>query len=180
MLRLNTFNLKKNNKLNAVLKRGISVRIQIKYIQMKSSFDIIKDVYTSVYMIILKNIFVIHLDKLLLNDFEELYRGTDYKFKVFSCEKMFHVFCISKKSSEISENFLNGNESNEKYMNLYNLLKAHIIICNRKYNIVDSRYCFIKEIGDGEKNKVLNNELEGIILMVNNYMNFLPIHYLDI
>ena len=152
-----------------------------KLIKFKSNklFDIMKEEYLGGYMLCIHNICVIHFDNLLLlNDFENLYNDSDYLFRVYFRNNMYHIICVSKYNTEsFSVNFLNGNECNIKYEILYNIY-GNILIMNRKYNEKSTKYVFVKIIRNGKSNIKLESKLDCIISTINNVGDKLPVHYM--
>lgn len=198
MLRVKCFNEKKNYKLNNLLNyvkmdiddytikyviNNLDDFVSNKLIKFKSNklFDIIKEEYLGGYILCVHNICIIHFDNLLLlNDFEDLYKNTDYLFRVYFRNDQYHVICVSKYTCMSGIiNFLNGNECNIKYVMLYHIY-GNILVMNRKCDEKSTRYVFVKMIGNGKSNIKLERELDCIISTINMIGDNLPVHYMAI
>ena len=82
MLRLNTFNYKKQKGINKYLKLKVSPmyfdNIIFDYILIKEHaiYNIIKDVTLGIYFCCFNNIIIIHLDEKYFKDFKYLYNNS--------------------------------------------------------------------------------------------------------
>lgn len=189
MLRNKKYNgKKKNNELNKYFNK-ISNDFVKESILIKDNccFSIIKDLCVDLYLWCFKNTILIHLNDVCLDDFEYLYKKSQYKFDIYenlyNGNKIYHIFCISQKLHELHgidyRTFLKSNDSDYKYYELTKLYGSCLII-NKRFNIIndETNYKFVKTIGDGVVNNMLKNNVSSYINYINEYMNILPPHYL--
>jgi hypothetical protein len=194
MLRLNTFNCKKQKGMNKYLKLKVSPiyfnNIIFDYILIKEHavYNIIKDVALGIYVCCFNNIIIIHLDEKYFKDFKYLYNNSkkytfDIYTNIYNGNKMYHIFCTSNNLKDLYNqtyfSFLNTNDSNYKY-NCLTILYGSCLIINKRFSDknTDSKYEFIKSIGSGCVNVIIKTQIATIIKIINNYIDFLPCHYL--
>jgi hypothetical protein len=160
-------------------------------------YELIKEVVMEPYIFKLNDILLIHIKNNLIDDFEFLYkRSQKYVFDIYETSlpnlredsyiKMYHIFCISKKLSSANYmSFLSGNDSDKKYYCL-SLLHGPCLIVNRRFDITcendkyESKYKYLKTIGEGKIDNSIRTFIKFIINMTNEYQNILPPHYLKI
>jgi hypothetical protein len=164
-------------------------------------WKILKDSYTSAYILSFDNLLILHIDKnkSSLNDFEYLYNNSiEYTFKVYETNNYYHLVCISKYLDYVDFNphsywtFLIANDSNLKYFMLSSIYKSFLII-NKGiidyiedkntilHNLPPIKYKFVKYIGQANIETSIENTIDSLINIVNNnYLKYAPIHFLSI
>ena len=96
---------------------------------------------------------------------------------------MYHIFCTSNNLKDLYNqtyfSFLNTNDSNYKY-NCLTRLYGPCLIINKRFSDknINSKYEFIKSIGTGCVNVIIKTQIATFIKIINNYIDFLPCHYL--
>jgi len=164
----------------------------------ESNWKIIKDSYSSAYFLTFDNLLILHIDKSKssLNDFEFLYNNSnEYVFKMYETNNYYHIFCISKYidlSLDCNNywSFLISNDSNLKYFMLSSIYRSFLIINKgivdhieniKNFNLQSIKYKFVKYIGQGNINNDIENTINSLINIVNNYyLKYTPIHFLSI
>jgi len=167
-------------------------------IQSNENYKLIKEDFLDTYILSFNNMIVIHLKEEFIKDFEFLYKNSDeYLFEVYCSVlpdlksdkfiKTYHIFCVSKKLEDLSnyQSFINNNDIDYKYKCL-SLFYSSCIIVNKRFDILSSiaksnaKYKFIRNLGNGNTNKILKDLVVLYINMINSYQEFLPPHYLKI
>ena len=199
MLRNKKYNKKKKQGLNDFFKKEydsedvIYSELNNVIIKENINFNIIKEELLGTYILAFKNIIILHLDELEYNDFVYLYKNSnEYLFDVYTTINykdniIYHIFCINKNVDKINyKSFIEGNECSYKYDCLIKLYGPHLVI-NKRFNIIESsdkinlKYIFVKTIGKGTIDINIKNLIKSIINLINTYyLEYLPIHYLNI
>lgn len=167
-------------------------------IKETDKYELIKETILEPYILILKNMLIIHIKDNLIHEFEYLYKKSKkYVFDIYetihphmreeSSIKMYHIICVSKKlTKDINYmSFLKANDSDKKYTCL-SLIYGPCLIANRRFDITSevdkyqAKYRFIKTIGRGIVDTSLRYFIQNMIKMVNEYQTILPPHYLKI
>jgi hypothetical protein len=185
MLRLKVFNIKKKKGLNYFFKHQFTYLASMHNIIIKESqnYIITKETILGFYIMHFKNIIIIHLNQELLNEFVYLYKNSNYVFDIYkSSYNLYHIFCISRIIDEKFNynDFLYTNDCDLKWKTLTNLYGPCIIINKYFTNTEILAYIYIKTIGKGIINSKLKSNITTLINIANNYMRFLPNHYLII
>lgn len=191
MLRIKKYNRKKSSGLNYLsttfynpqktdqefLKKISKKYTCNKIIKDHSFYNIIKEEYLNIYLICLKNLFVLHLTKDLLDEFEFLYNKSDYLFKVMYFHDKYQVYCISKTLNSFQQSTLYNNECCTKNTLLYYIYGNNVIV-NTKFNSIYYPPCFVKNIGNGIQQDELANQVSLTMKLIEN-MKHLPVHYFN-
>jgi hypothetical protein len=167
-------------------------------IKCKDEYDIVKETILEPYILKLKDSLLIHIKDNLIDDFEFLYKKSNkYVFDIYETSlphlkesdeyiKMYHVFCVSQKlDNSTYTSFLRANDSDKKYYCL-SLLYGPCLIVNKRFDVTSefdkyqSKYKYIKSIGQGRVNNNIRGFTKFIIKMLNEYQGTLPPHYLKI
>jgi len=131
------------------------------------------------------HISIIHLNKYILNDFIFLYKNSDkylfdiYESNNFDDDKIYHIICISNNIIDLYT-FMNVNECDYKYIHLYKLYGSLLII-NKSFKQKYQKYNYVCSVGKCKQNDDIKNSSKTILNMINKYyLQYLPVHYLDI
>jgi hypothetical protein len=154
------------------------------FIKQSKNFDIIKDNILGTYYMKFNNLMIIHLNEDLLTEFTYLYNNSPYLFHIYETIskkiKTYHIICVSNILDEKFRTFLYGNECLYKWYILTELYGSCLII-NRYYNQQSTIYKFIKPIGKGTVNNNIKYNLQILMNVINNnYLKYLPTHFLKI
>ena len=199
MLKSKIYNHKKKQGLNSFFKRQcnsedvIYCEINNRIIKESVNFNIIKEELLKTYIMVFKDIIIIHLDQNEYNDFVYLYKNSDeYLFDIYTTINykntiIYHIFCINKYLNDINYSaFIEGNECSYKYECLTKLYGPNLVI-NKRFNLTESidkaniKYTFFKSIGKGIVNYKIKNLIKALIQLINTYyLEYLPINYLNI
>lgn len=179
--------------LDTCIKKSKDSYLSNMIIKNTTNYTLYKENYTKAYIMTFKNILIIHLKKSdnTFKDFEYLYNDSFYLFKVYETKTHYHIFCISKYSHNFSSlftiNFLTANDCDYKYSILYNIYNSFLVVntgVNTFTNIHETtsdKYIFCKYLGKGSPVQSIEFSLNEIIKLINqNYMTYLPPHYMNI
>jgi hypothetical protein len=167
-------------------------------IKTTDDFEIVKEVILETYLMVFKELIIIHLREEFIKDFEFLYKkSSDYVFEIYKTEiphltkdetiNIYHIFCISKRLIDKPDyiSFLNANDSDIKYTCL-TVFYGSCILLNRRFDITseydkfNARYTYVKTIGQGVIDYKLKSLVKTVISVGNMYHDMLPPHYLKI
>lgn len=158
---------------------------------IKTAFDysITREERSRSYIMTFPNLIIIAISKKKtssIEDFELLYaNSTEYIFHVYETQRYYHLICLSRYKSDITlEPWLYANDADPKYINLYDIYGPFLIM-NKSWFVsvseypYQTKYTFVKSIGEGSINDKIADLVKQTIGLINNeYMNFLPNHYL--
>jgi hypothetical protein len=184
-------------KLNKCIKIGetndLEKTVDNHLLKRNEFFDyyIFREQNSRAYIMSFPNLIIIVISKKSktnIEDFELLYNdSSEYLFNVYETERYYHIICVSayKKTQEEFDEWLQSNDADLKYTTLTKLYNSFLIM-NKIWYIplqpghYQFKYKFIKTIGKGYINSLIQNTVNHCINLINNYyMNFLPSHYLS-
>jgi hypothetical protein len=200
MLRSKIYNLKKKKGMNEFFKRQYNtediVYCETNNVIIKESinFNIIKEELLQTYIMVFKNIIIIHLEEDEYKDFIYLYKNSnEYSFDIYTTINyknviIYHIFCINKYLDQIKDYrlFIEGNECSYKHNCLIKMYGPNLVI-NKRFNLTEPidkmniKYTFLKSIGKGTVNYEIKNLIKSLVKLINTYyLEYLPINYLNI
>jgi hypothetical protein len=159
-------------------------------VKSEDNYSIIREENSRAYIMSLPNLIIVGMckkKKSCIEDFEMLYGNSkEYLFDVYETERYYHIICLSKYSQHLTlERWLYANEADPKYMNLFDMYGPFLIM-NKSWFVslsqtqYQTKYTFVKTIGSGIKINEISKLVEHAIKLINNqYMKFLPTHYLS-
>ena len=155
------------------------------------NYYIFREQKSRAYIMSLPNLIIIVIskkNKTNIEDFELLYNdSSEYLFNVYETERYYHIICISsyKSTEKEFDEWLLSNDADLKYITLTKLYNSFLIMNKLWYIPLNQghyqfKYKFIKIIGKGSINSLIQNNVNHCINLINNhYINFLPSHYLS-
>jgi hypothetical protein len=169
---------------NLVIKGKTTLKQTI--ILTNEDYSIIRELSSRAYFITFTKLLVMSISKrhrTFYEDFEMLYSNSDdYLFYIYENEKYYHIICVSKyKTPETYLSWLNSNDADTRYIALAELFDyKSLLIINRPWNLskYDSSLVFKTQIGKAKIDFQIISLVNYIIKLINQYMSFLPIHYL--
>lgn len=146
-------------------------------IKKNDSFIIYKELKSNLYIMSINSLLIIHLKQKYFEDFEFLYKDTNYSFNVYSNGKHYYIVCVSKYKDQ-SFNYtewLMANDCSRNYLLLSKVYDAFLIM--NKYKYCKCNYIFIKNIGKGSVSLEINNLIKYYINFINN--SYLPYYKMN-
>jgi hypothetical protein len=171
----------KDHYVDCDVDRFVSSRLVNRY----DVFSLYRELNSRAYFITLPNIIVISLCKTQIEDFELLYeKSPEYLFDVYETERYYHIICVSKYSNGDISEWLYSNEANKKYLNLYKIYGSCLVVNKPWYYSIQgtpfqTKYTFLKSIGQGQRLTKLANLIKRVMNLINNEYKHLPNHYLS-
>jgi hypothetical protein len=146
-------------------------------------YTIYREYFSRAYFMSFKRVILFSIRKNIIDEFEMFYKNSkEYLFDIYETEKYFHIICISKYSFDNPnklKNWLYANDADSKYLNLYDIYGSFLVVNKPWYNKCLIKYTLFKRVGKGPVNNDIVNIIKyGIHLINNEFMNFLPNHYL--